>query len=131
MRGLFGMTAVVLLALTAPTGCRSDGEPTATPDAKESNGEAGKEATMDVKSAAFGPGETIPKKYTGEGDDSLPPLAWSGAPENTKNQPRAADPPDASGQNASRFRVRAEERTESALGAGVRRARPSGMRASR
>lgn len=95
MRGLFGMTAVVLLALTASTGCRSDGEPPAKPDAKESNDEARKVATMEVKSAAFGPGEKIPTKHTGEGEDVSPPLEWTGASDGVKSFALICDDPDA------------------------------------
>jgi Raf kinase inhibitor-like YbhB/YbcL family protein len=38
---------------------------------------------MDLRSTAFDSGETIPGEYTCSGAGISPPLAWSGAPENT------------------------------------------------
>ncbi len=37
--------------------------------------------TMQLTSTAFDPDSTIPRRYTGDGDDVSPPLAWSGAPQ--------------------------------------------------
>ena len=39
---------------------------------------------MTVTSAEFGHGVSIPAEYTCRGDGKSPPLAWSGAPANTK-----------------------------------------------
>ena len=39
-----------------------------------------------LKSAAFEHGQSIPARYTCEGDDVSPPLAWSGAPEGQGTQ---------------------------------------------
>ena len=36
--------------------------------------------TIQITSPAFKEGEAIPKKYTGEGADVSPPLAWTGVP---------------------------------------------------
>ena len=41
--------------------------------------------TIKITSSAFEEGQRIPKKYTGEGDDVSPPLAWSGVPEKPRN----------------------------------------------
>ena len=51
--------------------------------------------TIEVTSTVFGHGELIPKKYTGEGADVSPPLAWSGLPEGTKELVLICDDPDA------------------------------------
>jgi phosphatidylethanolamine-binding protein (PEBP) family uncharacterized protein len=38
-----------------------------------------------LRSPAFGPGGTIPLKYTGDGADVSPPLRWTDPPEGTKS----------------------------------------------
>jgi hypothetical protein len=50
---------------------------------------------LDVRSPAFDAGETIPRKYTGEGEDISPPLEWHGVPEQTKELALICDDPDA------------------------------------
>ena len=48
-----------------------------------------------LNSPVFAAGSKIPKKYTCEGDDRSPPLAWSGAPAGTKSFALIVDDPDA------------------------------------
>jgi Raf kinase inhibitor-like YbhB/YbcL family protein len=48
-----------------------------------------------ITSPAFSEGGPIPSKYTCEGQDISPPLAWSGAPPNTKSFALIVDDPDA------------------------------------
>lgn len=48
-----------------------------------------------VKTTAFREGETIPKKYTCDGTDVSPALAWGGAPAGTQSLALIADDPDA------------------------------------
>lgn len=50
---------------------------------------------MQLTSTAFSEGSTIPTEHTGDGRDSSPPLAWSGAPANTKSFALICDDPDA------------------------------------
>jgi hypothetical protein len=50
---------------------------------------------IELTSTAFGEGERVPVKYTGEGEDVSPPLAWSGLPEGTKELALICDDPDA------------------------------------
>ena len=50
---------------------------------------------LDVTSSAFGPNGLIPRKYTCDGDDVSPPLAWSGVPQNSANLVLISDDPDA------------------------------------
>ena len=44
---------------------------------------------MTLTSPAFKPNGHIPSKYTCEGDDTSPPLAWDAVPEGTKRSGRA------------------------------------------
>ncbi len=53
------------------------------------------QARIQVTSSAFGEGQRIPKKYTGEGEDVSPPLAWSGVPAGTQELALIVDDPDA------------------------------------
>lgn len=48
-----------------------------------------------VSSTAFQEGQRIPRKYTGEGTDVSPPLAWSGVPAGTEELVLICDDPDA------------------------------------
>lgn len=48
-----------------------------------------------LSSSAIQQGAVIPRKFTGEGDDVSPPLAWSDAPEGTKEFALIGDDPDA------------------------------------
>src|SRR5690349_16534919 len=50
---------------------------------------------LKLESSAFQPQAEIPRKYTCEGDDSSPPLGWSGVPEGTKTLALIVDDPDA------------------------------------
>jgi Raf kinase inhibitor-like YbhB/YbcL family protein len=51
--------------------------------------------SITITSSAFAPNAEIPSKYTCEGDDASPPLAWTGAPSNTKSFALIVDDPDA------------------------------------
>lgn len=50
---------------------------------------------LEVTSSAFSEGEAIPRKYTCDGDDVSPPLAWSGAPDGVASYALIMDDPDA------------------------------------
>jgi len=58
-------------------------------------GSGSKVMSIKVMSPAFQPGGPIPSKYTCEGQDISPPLAWSGAPSTTKSFALIVDDPDA------------------------------------
>ncbi len=51
--------------------------------------------TFRIESSAFDDNQTIPQRYTCEGADISPPLAWSGAPDGTKSLALLCDDPDA------------------------------------
>lgn len=48
-----------------------------------------------ITSQAFPPGQEIPRVHTCEGQDSSPPLAWSGVPHGTRSLALICDDPDA------------------------------------
>ena len=48
-----------------------------------------------LTSAAFEPGQAIPSRYTCEGEDLSPPLAWTGVPDNALSLALIVDDPDA------------------------------------
>ena len=51
--------------------------------------------TLTLTSTAFTDGGEIPRRYTCEGEDISPPLAWAGAPDGTKSLVLIVDDPDA------------------------------------
>lgn len=53
------------------------------------------EAELELKSAALDPGETIPERYTCDGEDISPPLTWGDPPANTESFALIVDDPDA------------------------------------
>lgn len=50
---------------------------------------------MKITSSAFSEGEMIPSKYTCDGKDISPPLAWDNPPDDTKSIALICDDPDA------------------------------------
>ncbi|HUB88025.1 MAG TPA: YbhB/YbcL family Raf kinase inhibitor-like protein, partial [Verrucomicrobiae bacterium] len=50
---------------------------------------------IQITSAAFADGQPIPAKYTADGSDISPPLAWTNAPAGTKSFALIVDDPDA------------------------------------
>lgn len=50
---------------------------------------------MKLTSSAFAHNQRIPIRYTCDGDDVSPPLAWSGAPDNTRSFVLLCSDPDA------------------------------------
>jgi Raf kinase inhibitor-like YbhB/YbcL family protein len=52
---------------------------------------------MKITSTAFAEGQPIPKRYTCDGENVSPPLAWSGVPAAAKGLVLVVDDPDAPG----------------------------------
>ena len=50
-----------------------------------------------VTSSAFTEGSSIPAKYTCDGEDVSPPIAWSGVPKGARSLALISDDPDAGG----------------------------------
>ena len=59
--------------------------------------------TLRLTSSAFTDGGPIPVKYTCEGQDISPPLAWTGVPDKTKSLVLIVDDPDAPDPKAPRM----------------------------
>jgi Raf kinase inhibitor-like YbhB/YbcL family protein len=59
--------------------------------------------TLHVTSSSFAAGDEIPTKYTCEGADVSPPLAWSGVPKETRSLALVVDDPDAPDPQAPRM----------------------------
>ena len=57
---------------------------------------------MELRSTAFAHQGEIPRKYTCDGEDTSPPLAWSGIPPGTKSLALIVDDPDAPDPKAPR-----------------------------
>jgi Raf kinase inhibitor-like YbhB/YbcL family protein len=51
--------------------------------------------SLNLASPAFMDGQTIPPRYTADGDNLSPPLAWQGAPKNTRSFAMLCEDPDA------------------------------------
>lgn len=77
----------LLLALAA---CSA--QPTAPPAGPQAKGEP---ITFTLQSPAFGEGDTIPRRYTCEGEDVSPELRWQDAPANAQSFALIMDDPDA------------------------------------
>jgi Raf kinase inhibitor-like YbhB/YbcL family protein len=52
---------------------------------------------MKISSPAFADGQSIPSKYTCDGGDAIPPLAFASVPPNAKSLALVVDDPDAPG----------------------------------
>jgi Raf kinase inhibitor-like YbhB/YbcL family protein len=68
----------------------------AAPAEDTQEGEA--EMAIQMSSAVFSEGSSIPRKYTCDGEDISPQLGWSGIPGGTKSLALIMDDPDAPGR---------------------------------
>jgi Raf kinase inhibitor-like YbhB/YbcL family protein len=50
---------------------------------------------MEISSSDFGPGQSIPTRFTCEGEDVAPALQWKDVPQGTKSLALICDDPDA------------------------------------
>jgi len=102
IRKLYGLLVIAVIVLCScqskvePTPTQSQDKPTAQPTEVEL-ATLQKEETMSIKltSTAFEEGDMIPKQYTCEGNDTSPPLAWTGVPDGAKSLALITNDPDA------------------------------------
>ncbi len=66
-----------------------------TPSSEALLPEDPKKITIRLRSPAFADGGAIPKIYTCDGQDSSPPLGWSGVPDATRSMALVVEDPDA------------------------------------
>jgi Raf kinase inhibitor-like YbhB/YbcL family protein len=90
MKTLFPLFVCAAFLLLAASGCGRGPSPTAPSAAPE-----GTSQPLELTSAAFGSGEAIPAKYTCDGEDISPPLAWGDPPQGTGSFALIMDDPDA------------------------------------
>jgi Raf kinase inhibitor-like YbhB/YbcL family protein len=73
-----------------------------------------------LNSEAFGPGSTIPRRHTADGEDLSPPLGWTNLPPETRELALIVDDPDAPSQQPWVHWVISKIRpTESGIAEGV------------
>jgi Raf kinase inhibitor-like YbhB/YbcL family protein len=81
------LVSILLLITMTLSACTSDNKPTMQ--------ESVSDMTIKFTSSAFSEGETIPKKFTCDGDNVSPPLSWSDLPEGTMSLALIMDDQDA------------------------------------
>ncbi len=84
MRSFYFLLLATILLVLALGGCG----PASDPEREES-------MALELVSSAFGPGESIPVKYSCDGSDISPPLQWNAPPEGTQSFALISDDPDA------------------------------------
>ena len=77
----------VALSMLVLTGCSTAATQTPMPGARQPG--------LTLTSPVFNPGASIPKKYSCQGENLSPALAWSGAPQGTQSFALILDDPDA------------------------------------
>jgi len=93
MKGLYCLVGIGLL-LFAWCGPKTGPKPESSLPVKPATVEKPK-AVMVLSSPAFEQGKEISKRYTGDGEDVSPALAWEGVPEGTKSFALICSDPDA------------------------------------
>jgi Raf kinase inhibitor-like YbhB/YbcL family protein len=73
---------------------------------------------MEITSPAFSEGDTVPVRFTCDGDDVSPPLAWSAVPEGTSELRLSVTDPDAPGGTFTHWLVTGMDPTSSGVDEG-------------
>jgi len=87
------LTAALSCALAA-AGCRAPVEPIPT-NARPESLNINQSLTMQITSPAFGQDQNIPSKYTCDGAETIPPLAFADVPAGAASLALTLDDPDA------------------------------------
>jgi Raf kinase inhibitor-like YbhB/YbcL family protein len=88
------LALLLLSAMLLFVGCKEKRQSLPDPSRDETGGS---DMNIKITSSAFDEGGMIPSKYTCDGEDVSPPLAWSGIPDGTKSIVLICDDPDAPG----------------------------------
>jgi Raf kinase inhibitor-like YbhB/YbcL family protein len=91
-----GLATTALWATTA-AGCKKSASPQGGPGRQAGPSEQKGAAAMaiTVRSPAFGSGERIPQRHSGDGEDVSPQLSWTGMPDAVRELALICDDPDA------------------------------------
>ncbi len=89
--------ALIAVAVAACGGGSTSPSPPATPGSPAPTASRSTAAGLVLSTSAFVPGGAIPRRFTCDGDDVSPPLAWTGAPNGTAAFVLLVDDPDAGG----------------------------------
>ncbi len=94
-RRLF-LPVILSIGICLISGCGPPSPPPSpTTGGLEPSEKGAEPAALQLTSAAFADGETIPEKYTCAGEDVSPPLSWGDPPEGTESFALIVDDPDA------------------------------------
>ncbi|HEY3875689.1 MAG TPA: YbhB/YbcL family Raf kinase inhibitor-like protein [Candidatus Kapabacteria bacterium] len=89
-------TSILIFILVLSGGCSRKVSETAVIDtAHHDTNSTAMKNTLTISTTAFQKDSAIPQKFTCQGEDHSPALAWSGAPENTKSYALVVEDPDA------------------------------------
>ncbi|HOI39728.1 MAG TPA: YbhB/YbcL family Raf kinase inhibitor-like protein [Methanobacterium sp.] len=89
-----GISLIILVIFAS--GCTQENNQTTDQSGDQSGG-------FQITSTAFVQGGQIPQKYTANGDNISPPLAWTSAPQKTISFTITCEDPDASGSGGGAF----------------------------
>jgi Raf kinase inhibitor-like YbhB/YbcL family protein len=99
MKKIVALLPIFLCLAFFMVGCGSSATRTSTPAAPAATSAASAQGdqamAFELSSTAFAPGESIPVKFTCDGDDTSPPLQWSDPPQGTQSFALIVDDPDA------------------------------------
>jgi hypothetical protein len=89
-----GATVAAVLAAAVAAGCGNNDTP-AGPAGKGRRKKGAAPMSIELTSSAFEHGRPIPRRYTADGEDVSPPLAWSGLPDGAASLVLICEDPDA------------------------------------
>jgi Raf kinase inhibitor-like YbhB/YbcL family protein len=89
-----GFLGIVVLCCSCGSGQSSE-KASIAPQSTSQGLSASLISTLALTSSAFSSGDSIPRKYSCDGDDVSPPLAWGDVPQDTASLALIVDDPDA------------------------------------